>query len=202
MTFHVQRYEPPSTKLLPQKVEVKRKKQQDRTLQKVDKLGSSMEKVKSTFGIKSREIQKFTNAGDIDNAILHFQRTAYSTLVAVIPIAEREYRKWKRDSQAYALNALIASARELASDLAASNNRANLAEQLLREGLDPMFRELLQYMAQQSVMQKAFLQDKVKPQHVANVTAKIDEELKDAAGYLQSIHQVISEQMRRAIQGV
>lgn len=199
--FHVQRYEPPSVGLLPAPVNVKQRKRQAITLQKAEKFGEKFEKVTSTFGIKRKEIQSAVARGDIDDAITQFQRTAYSTLVSVIPIAEKEYRKWKRDNQAYALNALISSARELASDLAASNDRANLAEKLLREGLDPMFRELLQFLAQNSVTQKAFIQDKIKPQHVAGVTAKIDTDLRDTAAYLQSVHTVISEQMRRAIQG-
>jgi hypothetical protein len=192
--FRVARY-------LPAPVEVKTTRKKRTTLEKANKLDANIEKVASTFNIKRREIQQAVNSGDIDQAITTFQRTAYSTLVSIIPIAEREYRKWKRDNQAYALNALIQSARELASDLAAANDRSALAEMLIRESLDPMFREILQQLAQQNMVLKTFVQDKIKPQHVNGVIEKIDMDLRDTAAYLQSIHAVISLQMKRAVQG-
>ncbi len=199
-SFRIQRYVDPAT--LPAPIKVNKTKKKSTTLAKAEKLNTQIKKASSTFGIKQRQIQLAVENGEIDDAIMQFQRTAYSTLIAMIPIAEVEYRKWRRDNQAYALNALVQSARELASDLAASNDRSNLAEKLLRDALDPMFRELLQYVAQQSMLMKAFLQDKIKPQHINGVTAKIDMDLKDTAAYLQSVHGVVSEQIRRSIQGV
>lgn len=176
-------------------------KQTQSRIQKYEQLAETVKKVGSTFGVKRKDIVDAIERGDLDGSIMAFQRQAYATIMGLIPIAEGEYRKHKRESQAYALNAMVNLGRELAGDLAASSDRARLAEVLVMEIIEPMFRALLQHVAQQSVTSKAYLAGKLKPQFEANTTAHFDDALKETAGYLQSQYQVVSQNITRQITG-
>ncbi len=187
---------------LPAPVKVERKRKPAKgTLDKAEKLRGEVRKSATTFGLQKSKIIDAVNAGDVDGSILAFQRTAYSAVVSIIPIAEREYRKFKRESQAYALNALIQSARELSQDLAATNDRAMLADRLLQESLVPFIKALLQHIVQQNVILKGFLSDKLKPGVSPTVVANIDSELRNTAAYMQSMYELCTEQIKKAVQG-
>jgi hypothetical protein len=170
-------------------------------VQQYEKLAETVRTVGSTFGVKRREIIEAIEKGDLDGSILGFQKQAYATIMGIIPIAEREYRKLKRESQAYALNALVGMGRELAQDLAASADRGRLAELLVSETLEPMFKAVLQHIVQQNIIMKGLLSGKVLTQHEANLTARMDDALKETAGYLQSTYQLISQQITKQITG-
>lgn len=170
-------------------------------IQKYDKLAETVRRVGSTFGAKKTDIIAAIERGDLDGSIVTFQRQAYATVIGLIPIAEQEYKKHKRESLAYALKALIGEARDLAQDLAASSDRARLADLIVEETLQPLFKGILQHTVEQNVLLKGLLAGKVSPQHAANVTAHLDDALKDTAVYLQSTYKLVAQQIKNNIAG-
>lgn len=170
-------------------------------VQKYAALAETVKQVGTTFGVKRQDIIDAIERGDLDGSILTFQRQAYSTVIGLIPIAEAEYRRHKRESLAYALRALIDQGRELAQDLAASSDRAKLAETLVEEALDPMFKALMQHIMEQTVVAKGIVAGKLKPQHEAGFTAHMDDALKETAAYLQSTYQLVKQQITLTITG-
>lgn len=119
-------------------------KKSGRQISRLVKSNNKLNKIASTFGIKSKDIYKLVESGNLDAATMQFQQHMFATLMRLIPIAEKEYRQGKRESQAYAMNSLINTARELTSDIAASANRAKITERLLEEIIKPSFQQCMQ----------------------------------------------------------
>lgn len=174
---------------------------QKRTLQKFDKLAETAERVQSTFGLRESQIMDLIEAGDIDGSIHAFQKQAYGTIINLIPIAEEEYRKGKRDHQAYVLNALISQSRELAADLMASGDRQSLAAAIVSEILEPTFKAILQFMMQEQMQLKAILTDKIFPQHQANAVHEIDSSLKNVAASMTSLYKMSADNITKKLLG-
>jgi hypothetical protein len=146
----------------------------EKKVKKFEELAETVKEVGSTFGIRKREIMDAVATGNIDHAVLQFQRQAYSTIVNLIPIAEKAYKKHQREHQAYVLNSLISQGRELASDLMASGDRAQLAEIIAREVLEPVFKSMLQQFMQEQLQLKTILGDKIKPQFSADASREME----------------------------
>lgn len=176
-------------------------KQTTKRIQQYEKLAETVRKVGSTFGVKKHDIIDAIERGDLDGSIVAFQRQAYSTVIGLIPLAEQEYKKHRRESLAYALKALIGEARELAQDLAASSDRARLADLIVEETLQPLFKGILQHIVEQNVVTKGLLAGKIAPQHAASVTAHLDDSMKETAAYLQSTYQLVAAQIKSNITG-
>jgi hypothetical protein len=168
---------------------------------KLTKLASAVREAGSTFGVRKSEIMEAIDAGDIDHAVLSFQRQAYATVMALIPIAEAEYRKHKRDHQAYVLNAMISQGRELAADLMASSDRQNLADAIVQEVLEPMFKGMLQQFMIEFLQLKAILGDKMQPAFIATVSLELDASIKRMAKIMTDMHKTTSDQIRRKLIG-
>jgi hypothetical protein len=199
--FKVSRYEANKKQAqLPAPIKILTRKQKNAII-KAEATSSMLKKTASTFGIKRKDIILAIDNGDIDGALSTFRKTAYSAVIALIPIAEKEYRKGKRESQAYAFNALIQSARELGQDLEASNDRAALAESLVRTALEPMFKDLLQKLLQQQVLLKGFLNDKVMPKHIDTIAAQLDVDIRESAAFMQDLYEKTAITIKRAVNG-
>jgi hypothetical protein len=173
----------------------------ERKIKKYDALAETVKSVGSTFGIRKREIMDAVAAGNIDHAVMHFTRQAYSTVVALIPIAEKAYKKHQREHQAYVLNALISQGRELAADLIATDDRKRLGETLVREILEPAFKNILQAQMQEQMQLKAILADKVQPKYAERTSTEMDESLKRVAGAMTTIFRTTSEQIAKKLLG-
>jgi hypothetical protein len=176
-------------------------KKQVRTLANMGKLNAAVGKLTSVFGIKEREIMDAVEAGDIDQAVQVFQRQAYSTIVRLIPIAEKEYLLGKRDHQLYALNSVISQGRELANDLMSSDNKKQLGETIIREILEPAFKQILQQMMQEQMMLKTALSDKLKPEFLTASSGELDSSLRRVAGSMTEIFKSSSEQINKKLLG-
>lgn len=170
-------------------------------LAKYGELAETIKKTASVFGIRKQEIMDAVAAGNTDHAILAFQRQAYSTIVNLIPLAEAAYIKDKRESQAYALNALISQGRELAHDLMASGDRQNLASAIATEILEPVFKSLLQQILQEQLQLKTILGDKMKPQYIGSAAFELDESIKRLAGLMTTLYQSTTEQINKKLLG-
>jgi hypothetical protein len=165
------------------------------------KLAETVKQVGSTFGIRRREIMEAVDAGNIDHAVLAFQRQAYSTIVNLIPIAEKAYKKHQREHQAYVLNSLISQGRELAADLMASGDRQQLAETLIREVIEPVFKALLQQFMQEQLQLKTILGDKLKPAFVPDASREMDESLKRVASIMNDLFRSTTTQINKKLLG-
>lgn len=176
-------------------------KSTERHVKKFAELSETVRRVGSTFGIKKSEIMRAVEEGQIDHAVQQFQRQAYSTIVNLIPIAEKAYLKDRREHQAYALNALISQGRELANDLMAADNKNQLCETLIAEILTPAFKQILQQLMQEQMMLKTALSDKLKPEFLALSSAEFDRSLRTVAGSMTEIFKGTSEQIRKKLLG-
>ena len=183
--FAVQRYSKPKAKKLAQ----------------LEKLANTAEVVKSTFGIKRSEIARAIEDGNIDAAILTFQKQAYATILKLIPIAEKAYLKDKQDRQAYVLNALISQGRELAADLAASGDRAALVNTVATEILEPAFKGLLQDLLNEIIQTKALLAGKIKPQHESTATQILDDLVRAMAQHMSKTYTTTASSIGNTIIG-
>lgn len=172
-----------------------------RNLEKrMTKTAGQISKVSGAFGLKEAStITKLLRSGNIDGSIQMFQQTAYASIIKLISVAEAEYIKGRREHQAYVLNSLISTGRELAADVSASAARQDLANILAREVLEPMFRALLQDAMTEQVKMKAILSDKVPERHIDAVTREMDSSLKRIAEkmneHFHSTKALISERM-------
>lgn len=165
------------------------------------KLAKTVREVGTTFGIRKTAIMEAVEAGNIDHAILQFQRQAYATIVNLIPIAEAEYIRDKREHQAYVLNAMISQGRELAADLAASGDSAQLAGLLIQEVIEPMFKALLQQFMQEQMQLKTLLADKFKPDMTADASREMDASIKRIASVMTDLYKSTAVQVNKKILG-
>jgi hypothetical protein len=173
----------------------------EKKVKKFEELAETVKEVGSTFGIRKREIMDAVATGNIDHAVLQFQRQAYSTIVNLIPIAEKAYKKHQREHQAYVLNSLISQGRELASDLMASGDRAQLAEIIAREVLEPVFKSMLQQFMQEQLQLKTILGDKIKPQFSADASREMDNSLKRMAQVMNDMFRSTTQQINKKLLG-
>lgn len=173
----------------------------ERKIKKYGELAETVKSVGSTFGVRKREIMAAVQEGNIDHAVMHFTRQAYSTIVTLIPIAEKAYKKHQREHQAYVLNALISQGRELAADLVATDDRRRLGETLIKEILEPAFKNVLQQMMQEQLQLKVILSDKIQPKYTERVSAEMDESLKRVAGAMNLVFHATSEQISKKLLG-
>lgn len=199
MTFTIQRYAKQPALLKKLSTDSTTPKQR-RLLKKTDKVDTSIIKMQSILGASGKVVQA-VESGDIDSAIIAFNKQAFATITALIPIAERAYKEDPRQSNAYAMSTMISAARELAQDLAASNDRAALAENILREMLEPMMKSLVQYYLQQSVLFKTFLTDKVPSNRHAVICAQLNQDARAFVEYMQIVYKTTADSMREVIQG-
>lgn len=173
----------------------------ERKIKRYGELAETVKKVGSTFGVRRREIMDAVAEGNIDHAVMHFTRQAYSTIVNLIPIAEKAYKKHQREHQAYVLNALISQGRELAADLIATDDRKRLGDILVREILEPAFKSVLQQMMQEQMQLKTILSDKIQPKYVERVSTEMDDSLKRVAAAMTVVFRSTSEQIAKKLLG-
>lgn len=83
--------------------------------------GEEEESAESVFTKDYTKIKKLLDPDNpnlrIDQVSIAFFRAALATILDLLPIAERAYRKSQKESAAYALTALINQARDLTSDV-------------------------------------------------------------------------------------
>lgn len=177
------------------------KKTTERRLKKYEELAKTVKKVGTTFGIRKNDIMVAIDSGNIDQAVLTFQRQAYATIVNLIPKAEAAYLREGREHQAYVLNALLSQGRELAADLMASGDRQQLADVLVNEVLAPTFKSIVQQLMLETIQTKAVLSDKIKPEYVSTVSMELDQSLKRLAGVLTDMYRTTADQTRKKLVG-
>lgn len=102
-----------------------------------------------------------------DGAAKNMQRASLALVLSLIPEAEINYRKSGKQTDAYALNAFIDQARELANDLRMMNDADNQSEFILRRILMPMFLNLGQVLISEITGVKAIVDTEVRDNHAS-----------------------------------
>lgn len=173
------------------------KKKRSKKILSLDQQNKKLKKLGSTFGVKAKEVYDLIQKGDMDKAIVTFQRQMLATLMRLIPMAEKEYRKYKKEYTAYALNSLISQARELTSDIQASDDRARLANTLVMDVVKPAFQQSVQEMINTHYSLKMKLKSKVKNPDL--VEDAIDGCAKDIAQYMNEVFRTTAEQIKQSL---
>lgn len=132
---------------------------------------------------------------DSDRASEKFQKNALLMLIDLIPIAEAKYREHAGEHAAYALNTLISQARELVSDIHASNDSRQLALTLTSDIVKPSILSISQNMVDNIYQLRRRIETYVKPNKSEQVNAAIDDVAKSFAVYLEEqyaqLHELI-----------
>jgi len=141
---------------------------------KLRKTGAEIQKIGSRFSLPAKQITQMIQEGNVDKAIGHFQKQMLDAVTRIIPIAEKQYRRNPTQSYAYALNALVSQARELASDLQNTGDRQKLAATLSREILMPAFRAVAQILVDEHHSLRRRLDEKILPEERRRAMDLID----------------------------
>jgi uncharacterized protein YehS (DUF1456 family) len=173
------------------------KKKRSKKILSLDQQNKKLKKLGSTFGVKAKEVYDLIQKGDMDKAIVTFQRQMLATLMRLIPMAEKEYRKYKKEYTAYALNSLISQARELTSDIQASDDRARLANTLVMDVLKPAFQQSVQEMINTHYALKMRIKSKVKNPDL--VEDAVDNCAKEIAQFMNEVFRTTAEQIKQSL---
>lgn len=173
------------------------KKKRSKKILTLEQQERKLKKLGSSFGTKAKEVYDLIQKGDMDKAIVTFQRQMLATLMRLIPMAEKEYRKYKKEYTAYALNSLISQARELTSDIQSSDDRAKLANTLVMEVVMPAFQQSVQEMINSHYALKMRIKSKVKNPDL--VEDAVDTCAKDIAQYMNEVFRSTAEQIKQML---
>lgn len=116
----------------------------EKELVKLEKSKQSMAKLKGTFKKYAPESKMLFSRQEVASAGALVQRGMLMQLIDLIPVAEDAYRAYPSQSNAYALNTLISSAREILAEIEAQNDGTQMSVSLVQEILMPSFQEIAQ----------------------------------------------------------
>jgi hypothetical protein len=153
----------------------------------------------SEFKVSVKDINAMIEEGDTERAVGYFQKRLLATIVAMIPIAERQYRKYRTQSLAYAMTSLTGTARELAQDLQATADRQKLAMTIAHEILMPGFRAIAQSILDEHYSLKRDLEDDLHPKRVRRGKEKIDNTGRRIASHAEKVYRNVAERIHEAL---
>lgn len=158
-------------------------------MKKAKTVEKDLKNIASKFGLSTKEISKMIDGGDVDRAVGFFQKKMLSAVVNLIPIAEKKYKKYGTQGHAYALNAMISGARELASDLQATADRQKLALTIVQEILMPAFRAIVQSIVDEHYTLKRDLEDYSKTKYTMKMKERIDQSGQVIAKHARAVYE-------------
>lgn len=137
-----------------------------------------------------------------DEASRNFQRAAYALVLSMIPVAEINYRRSTKQNDAYALNAFIDQARELANDLRQINDADNQVEFIRKRIVSPLFLNAAQVMLTENATLKSTVDTEVKDKHASKLVKRgIDAATKSLGQFLAEMQNSIMAQVLDYLQG-
>lgn len=114
---------------------------------KSDRFAKEFKKLRKKVGSENEHF-------NADNSHIEMLRAMQSMLIDIIPLAEQVFRKSKKESSAYALNALLNQAREISTDLKMSKDfdgQANFIKEMI---LNPVFKVFAQHLIAENIYLK------------------------------------------------
>lgn len=174
----------------------KKKVSTDKALSHLERTQDVLKKASTTFGVPSKQLYAMIQDGQTDQAIAVFQKQMLATMVRLIPIAENQYRREKKEHTAYALNSLVSQARELAADIQASADRAQIAERIIAEYWVPTFTAFVQTLVTEAQVLKSGLRTKMRREVEAQGLQEVDDFVRSVARTGNELFRVNSEGLR------
>lgn len=168
-------------------------------------VGSTLEHASSlldedTYSLFQEQVQqiseKFEN--NPDKGVNQFQLMSLKMLVDLIPYAEKEYRRDPRQSNAYAINALVTQIRELISDLQAEDNTLELINKIVLSIVQPVTQKIAGSLIEFNFAVKTQIKGDLKDGHYERVEREIDNATKDLARQIQSHINQMSDEIRES----
>lgn len=153
----------------------------------------------SLFGQDSLKIQELISEKDNDNAFDMANRSMLSFMLDLIPLAETRYREDARQSNAYAMIALISQARELISDLQAADDKSVIKDKIVYDVVKPTMMTLAQFLIDSNYQLKRELTDFVIKEHQQKAHLAIDNSTKAAGQYVQAMFSDLKDRLNDAL---
>jgi hypothetical protein len=150
-----------------------------------------IQNVKSIFAKRKKKIALYLNNDDLDRATILITKQLIKTLMDLIPIAEKKYRRYGNERSAYALNSLVSQVRELMTDMEAYKDRKALVTRLLNDIIRPNFMTMAQQLMTASVRMNQQISSYVDTKNHAKVTESVNNMIKEVARYMDGIYKEI-----------
>lgn len=147
----------------------------------------SVSSVPSLWESQSNELTTLLEQANNQESIRKFQSLTLKMLVDLVPYAERQYREYSSQSNAYALNALITQIRELTADLSAEQDKGALALNIVTNILHPAFLSMAQLLIDNMYSLKKNIENDIKPERVERANGQVDQATRDMAQGFQTL---------------
>lgn len=149
---------------------------------------------------KSRKIRRLVRKGDNDAAAELIMKSLTSVLVDLLPIAEARYREDPRQGNAYAFNNLVATARELVTDLQANTDKSVVVNNIIFNILQPSSTTIVTFLIDTNFSFKKEMASYVKPEHGKEANELIDKMSKNYVAFLKAVLVDIQDRISQALQ--
>lgn len=129
-------------------------------------------------------------------------RSMLAMTLDIIPIAERAFRQTTKENAAYAVNALINQAREIATDLKMMGDVENQAKFIKESIIQPMFTAQAQNMLHEMLQLKSVIDTEVtNPKTAKAVKRRVDDTLRTIAAFMTQSTEKISSDISSYLSG-
>ncbi len=168
-------------------------------IKKVKKQAKDLDSLAAHFGKDSTKVQDLITNKDSDSAIDLAQKSMLKMMIGLIPIAESQYREFKNERAAYALNALVSQARELIADIQSTKDRSTVADAITLNVINPTFISLGQFIIDSNRYLRKELAESVDVKDLMEVTAALDKNMRGIGQYLQQTMEQLNERISKML---
>lgn len=166
---------------------------------KVKKQVKDLSSLTAHFGKDSSRVQDLISNNDSDSAIELAQKSMLKMMIGLIPIAETQYREFKNERAAYALNALVSQSRELIADIQSTKDRSLVADAIIANVIHPTFISIGQFIIDSNRYLRKDLAEVVDAKDMANVTSALDKNMRSIGQYLQQTVDMLNERIQKML---
>jgi len=159
-------------------------------LKKSTKVLKKAEAIISGFQQKNKQMQEDVDL-NTEKVIPQIQRELLKSLLQLVPLAEREYKKHKRQGDAYAYNAIVSQIRETITDIQSTNDSQQLLDRILVNILQPQFLAIAQYIIDSQYQLSKSLRSKIKDEDRKEVLSNINSSTKAIARHMDEVFTTI-----------
>lgn len=141
----------------------------------------------SSFGYSIPNIRNHMNNKDYNSASMATKEALLTTLIELVPLAERSLRESGASKGIYQFNSLIGQVRELLVDLDGERDLANTMQGILDEAIRPVFMMLTQMVIMFSNSLKRQIRAELNENDCKVVYGLVDEQIKELGTYIQGM---------------
>ena len=173
------------------------KLKREKELPAVSKKIKRLEKDGSQFALPAKKIQALIDDNNNDGAITLTQKALLKMMIDLIPLAEQKVRESDSTRGIYQINALVSQARELIADIQSNRDQAMIVDTIMANIIQPNMVSITQFIVDSQYQLKREIQDKVKTEHVRDVSTAIDMSARSIAAYMSEIFKVIRARLEK-----